>query len=32
MYAMRPGTVTVALHRTRKKLREHLKREGFFDE
>ena len=32
MYAMRPGTVTVALHRMRKKLREHLKREGFFDE
>ena len=30
--ALRPGTVTVALHRTRKKLREHLKREGFFDE
>lgn len=31
-FAMRPGTVTVTLHRVRKKLREHLKREGFFDE
>lgn len=31
-YDMKPGTVTVSLHRTRGALREHLKKEGFFDE
>lgn len=29
---MKPGTVSVSLHRTKKSLREHLKKEGFFDE
>ena len=28
-YALRPGTVTVSLHRTRKKLREYLVKEGY---
>lgn len=28
-YALRPGTVTVCLHRTRKKLREYLNKEGY---
>ena len=31
-YAMKPGAVAVSLHRTRAALREHLRREGFFDE
>ena len=29
---MKPGAVAVSLHRTRAALREHLRREGFFDE
>lgn len=28
-YALRPNTVTVSLHRTRKKLREYLQKEGY---
>ena len=31
-YAMRPNAVSVSLHRTRQALRDHLRREGFFDE
>lgn len=29
---VKPGTISVSLHRTKKALREHLKKEGFFDE
>lgn len=31
-YEMRPNSVTVSLHRSRKALRQHLRQEGFFDE
>lgn len=31
-YGITAGAVTASLHRTRQKLREHLKKEGYFDE